>query len=660
MKKSYLAIVIIVLVGLLLYLANQTKSIYGGDGGDLVAAALVGGIPHPPGYPLFTLLGFLLTKIPFSTPAWRVGLLSSFSSIATLIIFFLILKEILKDKLISFITTLILATTYLFWLYSIVPEVFALNNLFFISLIYLLIMWSKKKNKRYLYFWFFILGLSLTHHHTIVLLLPSSIYLLYINKQLLSKRTIIVCLILFFLGLLPLLYLPLSALANPPINWEDPLTFSNFLRLIARAGYGTFKIGAFTGDTLIKRSISLLIALRVLIKDYGLLAVIISMLGILSCFKKRKEIFIFLGSLLLLLFFFIFYASFPLINDLLVGTFERFLLFPEIVFALFLGCGIKIFCTYVAKFASQHRLNKYRLETISQLIFLLLPLNLFLSNYPKIKILKNDTTVENLALDILESAEPNSILLLFTDTSLFSTQYMYYWKRSWDSVKIIHTHKLQFKYYRKTLSKYYPDLYLPPENAENFMQDFFKTNSQKFTLFSKEPPETKDGKWIPQGLLVKYYPNEVKMPEASQVINLNNKLWNSYRDPYSGSLKLYKNLILADVLRVYGVDHETYGLYLFENKKYDLAETEFKKAMTYFPDVYTQLMLGQALVSQNKCVLGLNEYLDIAKNNPQLIDVNIYIASTYGDCFNDEKKKNEYLQLYEKKLKEQQTPLKKL
>ncbi|MCL5970498.1 MAG: DUF2723 domain-containing protein [Patescibacteria group bacterium] len=660
MKKNLVSVVLISVFGIVFYLVNQSISIYGGDGGDLVAAALVGGIPHPPGYPLFTFLGFLLTKIPFSTPAWRVGLLSSLSSIATLVIFFLILQEILKNKLISLITTLILATTYLFWLYSIVPEVFALNNLFFVLLIYLLILWSKKRDKHYLYLWFFILGLSFTHHHTIILLLPSSAYFLYKNKQQINRNTIKICILLFFLGLLPLLYLPLSALRNPAINWEDPVTFSRFFRLVTRASYGTFKIGSFTGDSLIKRLLSLLISLRVIVKDFGIPALMTTILGIFFCFKKQKEIFIFFGSLLVILFFFIFYASFPLVNDFLVGTFERFLLLPEIIFAFFLGFGMKTFHTYIVKFASQHGLKKYRLDTLFQLVFLLIPLSLFTMNYPKINILKNDTTAENLASDILESTEQKSILLLFTDTPLFSTQYLYYWKKNWSDVRIIHTHKLQFPYYRKTLNKYYPDLYLPPENSQNFMQDFFKINSQKFSIFSKEPPETKDGKWIPQGLLVKYYPNEVKMPEVSAVIDANSKLWASYHNPMAGSLKTYTNLILSDVLRVYGVDHETYGLYLFENTEYDLSEAEFRKAMSYFPDVYTQLMLGQSLLQQKKCVAALGEFMDIAKNNPQLIDINIYLASTYGDCFNNEKKKNDYLQIYEGKLKEQQVPLKKI
>jgi hypothetical protein len=34
------------------------------------------GIAHPPGYPLFTMLAWLLHKVPVGSPAWRINLLS--------------------------------------------------------------------------------------------------------------------------------------------------------------------------------------------------------------------------------------------------------------------------------------------------------------------------------------------------------------------------------------------------------------------------------------------------------------------------------------------------------------------------------------------------------------------------------------------------------
>ena len=44
--------------------------------GDFLAAILTRGIPHPTGYPTYTLLGILFQYLPFSTPVFR-GVLES-------------------------------------------------------------------------------------------------------------------------------------------------------------------------------------------------------------------------------------------------------------------------------------------------------------------------------------------------------------------------------------------------------------------------------------------------------------------------------------------------------------------------------------------------------------------------------------------------------
>lgn len=47
-----------------LYVWTLAPSVMGGDSGELTAAALTGGVPHPPGYPLFALLARLFAALP--------------------------------------------------------------------------------------------------------------------------------------------------------------------------------------------------------------------------------------------------------------------------------------------------------------------------------------------------------------------------------------------------------------------------------------------------------------------------------------------------------------------------------------------------------------------------------------------------------------------
>jgi len=98
----------------LLYFHNLTHDIYSGDIGDLVTAAYVGGIAHPPGYPLFTLLGFIFSRLPISFEVvTKVAFISAIASVFGLIFFYKLYFQITKSIFISILSTSILAFSYL-------------------------------------------------------------------------------------------------------------------------------------------------------------------------------------------------------------------------------------------------------------------------------------------------------------------------------------------------------------------------------------------------------------------------------------------------------------------------------------------------------------------------------------------------------------------
>src|SRR5436190_5939608 len=69
---------------LAVYVRTACRTIYVGDSGELAAAVHVLGIPHPPGYPLYVLLGKLFcTVVRIGRPVWRINLfLAACSAIA--------------------------------------------------------------------------------------------------------------------------------------------------------------------------------------------------------------------------------------------------------------------------------------------------------------------------------------------------------------------------------------------------------------------------------------------------------------------------------------------------------------------------------------------------------------------------------------------------
>ena len=82
-QRSWLAPAIVFVVALAVYLRTAPPGLTwahdSADGGDLIAAALVRGVPHPSGYPTFILLAHLFTRLPWHTPAWQVTLISMLS-----------------------------------------------------------------------------------------------------------------------------------------------------------------------------------------------------------------------------------------------------------------------------------------------------------------------------------------------------------------------------------------------------------------------------------------------------------------------------------------------------------------------------------------------------------------------------------------------------
>lgn len=62
---------------LLIYVNTSFPTVPSGDSGELCFNSCALGVAHPPGYPLFIMIGFLFTKIiPIGTPAFRVNCVS--------------------------------------------------------------------------------------------------------------------------------------------------------------------------------------------------------------------------------------------------------------------------------------------------------------------------------------------------------------------------------------------------------------------------------------------------------------------------------------------------------------------------------------------------------------------------------------------------------
>ena len=80
LKPSYRAAAVTAAAVLALYVATLAPTTAMWDASEYITAAYTLGIPHPPGNPLFVLLGRVASLLPFGNVAFRVNLLAAVCS----------------------------------------------------------------------------------------------------------------------------------------------------------------------------------------------------------------------------------------------------------------------------------------------------------------------------------------------------------------------------------------------------------------------------------------------------------------------------------------------------------------------------------------------------------------------------------------------------
>ena len=157
------------LVALLAYLRTLAPTVVGGDSGELICAARVLGVAHPPGYPLYTLLGHLATLLPLGSMAVRVNLLSALADAGAAGLLCLAVHRVTGRAGAGVLAGLAFALSPMVWPYAVTAEVFALNNLLVAALLALSVR-GLAAPERTLPAAALVFGLGLSNHHTILFL----------------------------------------------------------------------------------------------------------------------------------------------------------------------------------------------------------------------------------------------------------------------------------------------------------------------------------------------------------------------------------------------------------------------------------------------------------------------------------------------------------
>ncbi len=222
------------------YAWGACRTVYVGDSGDLATAVAVLGIPHPSGYPLYVLLGKLWSLLFFFLPLpWALSLLSAACAAAACGFVYRIGRDAGIGALPSAFSALLLAFGPSFWGEANVQRVYSLNALFLALATRYAFRWRREGRFRDLAVAFLLCGLGASNHlYMGIFGIALAIFALSSDPSLWRRPArLAACAGAAAAGLLPYLYLPLRARANPLLAWGSPETAGSFLQVVLRSDF---------------------------------------------------------------------------------------------------------------------------------------------------------------------------------------------------------------------------------------------------------------------------------------------------------------------------------------------------------------------------------------------------------------------------------------
>jgi Protein of unknown function (DUF2723) len=445
----------------LLYFLTAARDIVVGDTPELITAAVTLGVPHPPGYPLFTMLGHLFSLLPFGPVPFRVNLLAVTCDALTVAVIFFTALRLGRSRPAAAIAALILAVIPTFWRWSLAAEVFPLNNLLASVLIYLLVAWHEEPHRPgVLIAAFFVAGLALTNHHTIVLLAPAFCLVLWQRRAVLRTRPQLfaICIAAFCIGLLPYAYVPWASAHHPAWNWGNVSSPRDLIALIARKSYGSRRLvgtPGYMGGSPFARIIALCISL-------GPVAGMLILLGAVQAYRRQRWYFWFS-----LIAFLCAGPLFAWITNLNLATapsalfvLQRFFLLAQVVVAPLIAFGVLLIAEV---FASSAPARPLPLVAGAFLIVLVVSV---VTNYRRVDQSRN-RIARSYCEDVFATVEPQSILLTTGDGVAIPLMYLSIAERKRPDVALIVLPLLPADWYVRQLRQRYPDLAVPFDHYDS-------------------------------------------------------------------------------------------------------------------------------------------------------------------------------------------------
>lgn len=224
---------------LALYGLTLCPSIFVSDSAEIATAMTVFGVPHPPGYPAYTLLsGIFVRLLPFADPAWAANFTSAIYAACAVSLLFTFVMRLGVGLLAAWIAALTFSVGNTFWSQAVMAEVYTFDLALFFTVLHVLLSTAKRETQGMACLLGFVIGHWVSHRMLNLVYLPALIVLMggrtswqLFRRQFLYLALGVVGALLFYA------YLPLMAWRDAPLNIGDPDRWDRFWTIVSGAPY---------------------------------------------------------------------------------------------------------------------------------------------------------------------------------------------------------------------------------------------------------------------------------------------------------------------------------------------------------------------------------------------------------------------------------------
>jgi hypothetical protein len=481
---------IVFLIALLLYRWTLAPTVTLVDSGELMVVAHGLGVAHPPGFPLWVILAHLASLVPLGNVALRINFSSALFAALACAMLTLVVAELMitipylltwkkrtaqqkrktEDSCLAQLLIcapalgagLLLAFSRTLWSYATIAEVYTLNTLLILIVLFLMLRWRRSiiadrtnntpaitAHDTWLYAAALVFGLALgVHHVTVGLILPALAVLVYRTEGLrffTSRRLVYAALISIAALVAVYAYLPFAASRSPVINWGNPRSLQEIWWHITGRQYRVFL--SFAPNMMGGQFVEFC---KMVLREFGVvwfpLPPAMAFVGLVSAFRHDRTTLWFL--LLILISDLAYGLSYEIAEDK-----DAYYLPAFISIAIAAGFGIR-WVIQLTVFKSMPLARSY---SFAALAVLLTSATAFAANWPfnnrRHYFIAHDY-VENL----LSTIEPNSLLLTQdwqVASPMFYAQQVEQRRRD---VKVVDVNLLRRSWYFDYLRHAYPGL----------------------------------------------------------------------------------------------------------------------------------------------------------------------------------------------------------